>query len=1802
MPQIKIPDYNGGFITKSIEGQRIITRDARGYKLDDQPINYIRKGINTKFGKVIDFNNDTVTLRRNGEIKTADRFKFNAFLAKSFNTKPITITDKLKVSGTLTTPIYNVEVSNEPNIVRGILTFPDAIVNKDKNDIFVKQLGNKIFRVEVKKPLFGKKGVFKSFSYEDIRSEVKRRKKYLFKGKETTATISPGKTTQPSGVNWNVKGGQKPGHKYIERRPHPSGEGYIYLYELPTGKREWRDEAGQTVKTPGMPQQYEIPELKKGDLIKQGDLLGKVDDVSDNLIAVNFKGKLKIINKKEHLEKVNAHQLYKPGMEISYNGSPAEIIQKTDNLALIKDKETNKLIVIHLERHLQKQQGGKFQEKKINKYSKVYQGYAEEDHLYEIDYENQPEYQQFIEASEKAGLGTEDPLKRKKYLKVGDKVRTVTWRYNPETRRMEYLTDGVKDHPLYFMDKKFKIRDITPEGYSLESSEGETGLFLSHEDYENYKPEEPEEEVVMEKTGDSVGSTIVKVPKKTLHISGEIPPERLEKIEREKARVKTSKYLSRWTKKNQPIQSEEDKAKAQAEYEANQEKLKEFLQSDEYKGFEKQAKERGFEFGDNKLNATKKVDIEGRKFEVRTELKTDGTVNTNVDGPVKKLKLGDGNYKITDITKDKVFYDEDGEEKEISFDDLRSINGKALFEPTKESKGLVSKLEPQKFYFGTGDKDSASGYYEIVDAKDLVASHLPGGEANKHYSISDAQNRDRSTPQSLAQINKIATNPNFDFLSDNRTAQDGAPIVNQDYNIIAGNGRGIGIQQHYQQGGDKYKQDLLNNAEKLGFSKDEISKMEQPVLIRRINVDNKEAQRLGAISNTSQMLATEEREQAKGKATRIDDKTFNKISDIFKQAKGDYTSISDYLEDIGPKLVNELQSKGIIPENEAHLYFNTATGKLDASHKNKVKELLTQSILGDSSQHFEKIPDAAREGITKGLGEIFAKKGQSGDLVPHLQNAIKILAKYNAVKDSFGNTDAFLKQAQNDVFEPLKANKEELAMFELLTSKSPNEIKNKIKEYSQLMESDMFSEGMKPEEAFDKAFTPKYPKGINKGLINTLRLFGRKLLKSQLGLFTGQEKDGKKLLPSKKNPGVRRWQTVEEANQYIEEKSKEYGGKNKFLASDEYREAYPEIQKLHQEAKENFGSKAQEALREAGQKVGDQVEFSQANPFGQVFVFEGKIFLKDGVPYVKLDKKTEDGKSAVKWHKGFRKMDNGKGKMASDGIRVYRAMRSPVESEGGYVAGKFVTTSKRNAERYARGEVPVEEFVIPNGLTLLEYDSKEADELVSELLYSLGDEGGGKDKGEPIDQDDKDLLFFGEAEETWVNFLRGKGYDGTSYNNSYGTKSDPAIEYHIFDKSIIKKPQPKAFGKEIKRAESDGPMTYKKAVEKNLNQMGTPRDEWNALDIIGHQQMANDKGVMVEMPLFDFESIKGYKTPNTLYKNHGVGSEATCELCGKTPIKHIYWIKNDKKKYVLAVGSECVKHFSPKSGEELSRDVKLNYAKEVFEQLYENAPLLKRLFYWDNKRSAGYGKNHYSWTNDEIRKMYHQINDIGLTEDMFNSKRQEELRISDKDNEKNILTKLTLVKKKGIDLDKLVRESTKLISDNPDKLAKKLHEGQKYNKWNSYYEGHIKPVVSKTRELAKAEGLSKEEARVAEISAYLHDALEDTGVSSGMIRRFYGPEVERVVRLLSKKIKSENIRIEPEEYYGKIGNDKIARVVKAADRIMNIEKSGKKEPYILKEEKELRERMLREYNADMDYIRRHNIYPDLIGQALTEAV
>jgi len=121
---------------------------------------------------------------------------------------------------------------------------------------------------------------------------------------------------------------------------------------------------------------------------------------------------------------------------------------------------------------------------------------------------------------------------------------------------------------------------------------------------------------------------------------------------------------------------------------------------------------------------------------------------------------------------------------------------------------------------------------------------------------------------------------------------------------------------------------------------------------------------------------------------------------------------------------------------------------------------------------------------------------------------------------------------------------------------------------------------------------------------------------------------------------IPKFKNYQEALDFIAGKAKHFPNKNEYYASEEYKKIYPLLENLRTVNASPLAKKGKTAMKEAGIKEGDCVEYSTANPFGEIFVFEGRVKLdKNKIPYVLLNKSVT-GKKKIRWHKGFKACKN----------------------------------------------------------------------------------------------------------------------------------------------------------------------------------------------------------------------------------------------------------------------------------------------------------------------------------------------------------------------------------------------------------------------------------------------------------------------------------------------------------------------------------------------------------------------------------
>lgn len=168
--------------------------------------------------------------------------------------------------------------------------------------------------------------------------------------------------------------------------------------------------------------------------------------------------------------------------------------------------------------------------------------------------------------------------------------------------------------------------------------------------------------------------------------------------------------------------------------------------------------------------------------------------------------------------------------------------------------------------------------------------------------------------------------------------------------------------------------------------------------------------------------------------------------------------------------------------------------------------------------------------------------------------------------------------------------------------------------------------------------------------------------------------------------------SYDQALEWVEGKVREYGGRNRFLSSDEYKRALPEIRRLYDEWHSGYSARKGSELAAAGLQPGDLVEYTAVSPFGFADTFTGQIVMRKGVPWVKIDPPAP--KKSQRWTPTWRK--KGKSTMAKKNPSVSEEsmfdelVLSAVNDGDAYRDNKNATRAVDNAMKDYRRNMAVD--------------------------------------------------------------------------------------------------------------------------------------------------------------------------------------------------------------------------------------------------------------------------------------------------------------------------------------------------------------------------------------------------------------------------------------------------------------------------------------------------------------------------------
>lgn len=273
---------------------------------------------------------------------------------------------------------------------------------------------------------------------------------------------------------------------------------------------------------------------------------------------------------------------------------------------------------------------------------------------------------------------------------------------------------------------------------------------------------------------------------------------------------------------------------------------------------------------------------------------------------------------------------------------------------------------------------SASAPVPVTQAEDKNRMKIQAPDfENETEGRTVLQNRDRSLPQSVGQMNSIAAAPDYIRLRASNDLGNGAPVVaygtvpeaqlgrpevvadntgkhyqmryavvdadsvltsndaggqvnpayqsapETDMRAIAGNGRVAGLTAAYQRGSaGQYRADLTADAANLGIDPKVVEGMKQPILVRVMDKADVTAD-IGDRSNTSGNMALSAAEQAANDVDRID---FGKIS-FTADGEVDNDSVLDFASQMPESERNTLVDRNNQPTAQGYARFASALFK-----------------------------------------------------------------------------------------------------------------------------------------------------------------------------------------------------------------------------------------------------------------------------------------------------------------------------------------------------------------------------------------------------------------------------------------------------------------------------------------------------------------------------------------------------------------------------------------------------------------------------------------------------------------------------------------------------------------------------------------------------------------------------------------------------------------------------------------------------------------------------------------------------------
>ena len=262
-------------------------------------------------------------------------------------------------------------------------------------------------------------------------------------------------------------------------------------------------------------------------------------------------------------------------------------------------------------------------------------------------------------------------------------------------------------------------------------------------------------------------------------------------------------------------------------------------------------------------------------------------------------------------------------------------------------------------------KVSAKGRAKVVEIDSVQASHK-NGQANPWHFGPDWQPKDRTDEASLLGQNEALNH--FDpekITGDGNAYIESAPSVNERHEVIQGNNRAEILRKLYDgkpEEAAKYKQWLIDNAERFGLDAEEIAKMKRPVLVNELPVDDATAKELGQHDVKEFESGGKATPRTSAVINMLGDKMQSVASILVRQgALPDDAKMSDLIAQNADKVLDYLSKEGVLTATEEQTLRKDKT-----TLRQWMTDLLKNGLFeGDklTEASFSQLPDNAQKAV-----------------------------------------------------------------------------------------------------------------------------------------------------------------------------------------------------------------------------------------------------------------------------------------------------------------------------------------------------------------------------------------------------------------------------------------------------------------------------------------------------------------------------------------------------------------------------------------------------------------------------------------------------------------------------------------------------------------------------------------------------------------------------------------------------------------------------------------------------------------------